>query len=536
MASTDAKSGFRLPWSTDRNDATDPAGEAGDQTVDQAAPQGAVDASAATPEASPVNVAQDQGYETPSASVADAAPSSGPPAAPSAGPARKSNKFMADLTKAMQTAAEAARADVLEKFNADAKAHIENIHASTADEATQLRKRADEDVASIREWSKTEIAHIREETDERIAHRKDVLEREVEAHAAQIEARIEHVQSRVTGFEAEMAAFFERLLAEEDPTRFAAMAETLPEPPAFEDDDVAVAAWTAPVQTSVEVEPAPQPADAWGTPEFEQTHADEPVETAAPAEPNVWESPAPVAEAEYVAETPAAEEPVAEVTADEAPAETVADPYGSSTETAHDDTPGLAEAPSYADARVAPDDAQATTEPTQEDTGDLFGLQTEEPAADSDPSGSADPRLSALGLDSDFANAEAEAAAFAAEPSTDEQEIPTIADDALAARLAGLVADEPAAASEVASTRVVVTGLVSVASIAGFKRNLARVEGVRSVGVSSGPDGEFVFAVSHDPGLDLGDGIATLPGFSARVTNEAQGELTVAARDPESEG
>ena len=536
MASTDAKSGFRLPWSTDRNDSIDPASEAGDQTVDQAPPQGAVDESATTPASSPANVAQDQGYETQStpladaAPVADAAPSSETAPAAVAGPARKSNKFMADLTKAMQTAAEAARADVLEKFNADAKAHIETIHASTADEATQLRKRADEDVASIREWSKNEIAHIREETDERIAHRKDVLEREVEAHAAQIEARIEHVQSRVTGFEAEMAAFFERLLAEDDPTRFAAMAETLPEPPAFDDDDVATAEWTAPVQTSVEVAPAPQPDDAWGTAEFEQAHSDAPAEATAVAEPNAWESPSPVAESESVEERAAVEGPAAEATADEAPAEApteaAADPYGWSTGTTDDD------APDYDDASAA----QTTIEPTQEDTGDLFGLQAEVPAAHSGPSESADPRLSALGLDSDFANAEAEAAAFAAEPSTDDQEIPTIADDALAARLAGLVADEPAAASEVASTRVVVTGLVSVASIAGFKRNLARVEGVRSVGVSSGPDGEFVFAVSHDPGLDLGDGIATLPGFSARVTNEAQGELTVAARDPESEG
>jgi len=531
MASTDAKSGFRLPWSTDRNDSIDPASEAGDQTVDQAPPQGAVDESATTPASSPANVAQDQRYETQSAPLADAAPVAETAPAAVAGPARKSNKFMADLTKAMQTAAEAARADVLEKFNADAKAHIETIHASTADEATQLRKRADEDVASIREWSKNEIAHIREETDERIAHRKDVLEREVEAHAAQIEARIEHVQSRVTGFEAEMAAFFERLLAEDDPTRFAAMAETLPEPPAFDDDDVATAEWTAPVQTSVEVAPAPQPDDAWGTAEFEQAHSDAPAEATAVAEPNAWESPSLVAESESVEERAAVEGPAAEATADEAPAEApteaAADPYGWSTGTTDDD-----DAPGYDDASAA----QTTIEPTQEDTGDLFGLQAEEPAAHSGPSESADPRLSALGLDSDFANAEAEAAAFAAEPSTDEQEIPTIADDALAARLAGLVADEPAAASEVASTRVVVTGLVSVASIAGFKRNLARVEGVRSVGVSSGPDGEFVFAVSHDPGLDLGDGIATLPGFSARVTNEAQGELTVAARDPESEG
>ena len=85
-------------------------------------------------------------------------------------------------------------------------------------------------------------------------------------------------------------------------------------------------------------------------------------------------------------------------------------------------------------------------------------------------------------------------------------------------------------------TRVVVTGLVSVASIAGFKRNLARVSGVHTVGVTSGPDGEFVFSVNHDAAMALGESIATLPGFGARVTNEAPGELTVAARDPEAEG
>ena len=42
-------------------------------------------------------------------------------------------------------------------------------------------------------------------------------------------------------------------------------------------------------------------------------------------------------------------------------------------------------------------------------------------------------------------------------------------------------------------------GLVSVASIASFKRQLGRVAGVQSVGVSSGPDGEFVFAVAPRP-------------------------------------
>jgi hypothetical protein len=168
----------------------------------------------------------------------------------------------------------------------------------------------------------------------------------------------------------------------------------------------------------------------------------------------------------------------------------------------------------------------------QPDSGDLFGISAEEQA----PAAEADPRLTALGIEQDFAAAEAEAAAFPAETANPDDEIPTIAEDALAARLAGLVAEDHSTTADVATTRVVVTGLVSVASIAGFKRNLARVNGVRSVGVSSGPDGEFVFAVTHEPDLGLADGIATLPGFSARVTNEAPGELTVAARDPESEG
>jgi hypothetical protein len=423
---------------------------------------------------------------------------------------------LAYLTKAMQSAAEAARADALERLSAEAKAHIETIHTSTADEATELRKKADDDVSKIREWSKAEVARIREETDERIAHRKEVLEREIEAHAAHIESRIERVQSRVTAFEAEMAAFFERLLAEEDPTRFAAMAETMPEPPAL-DDEGATASWQPPESTgespvAVE-EPAAPAVDPW------LTEAHPVAESVAEAAETVAE---PVAEAFAEPVT----EAVAEPSGWDQPAE--AAPVDEPTE----DTADVPTADAWA--------AEPTTEPVVGqasgeapdapiDNGDLFGIGADDAAE-------TDPRLSALGMAQDFASAEAEAAAFTPEEETEDPEIPTIAEDALAARLAGLVAEEPAQPSEVESTRVVVTGLVSVASIAGFKRNLARVNGVRTVGVSSGPDGEFVFAVTHDAGLDLTDGIATLPGFGARVTNEAPGELTVAARDPESEG
>ena len=78
-----------------------------------------------------------------------------------------------------------------------------------------------------------------------------------------------------------------------------------------------------------------------------------------------------------------------------------------------------------------------------------------------------------------------------------DDDIPVIADEVLAARIAGLVPDESNGTNTLVNSKVVVSGLVSVASIAGFKRHLARMVGVATVGVSSGPDGEFIFTVSH---------------------------------------
>jgi predicted AlkP superfamily pyrophosphatase or phosphodiesterase len=81
----------------------------------------------------------------------------------------------------------------------------------------------------------------------------------------------------------------------------------------------------------------------------------------------------------------------------------------------------------------------------------------------------------------------------------------------------------------------VVVGLVSVASIASFKRHLGRLPGVQSVGVSSGPDGEFLFAVNHAADASLRDLIPGLPSFQARVTGTSDGVLNVTAHDPEAD-
>jgi hypothetical protein len=101
---------------------------------------------------------------------------------------------------------------------------------------------------------------------------------------------------------------------------------------------------------------------------------------------------------------------------------------------------------------------------------------------------------------------------------------------------AAAASSKAAAGAGTESTQVVVVGLVSVASIAQFKRQLGRLPGVKNVGVSSGPDGEFIFTVGHTPETTLNSLIPTLPAFQARVVNERDGVLNVSAHDPEAEG
>jgi hypothetical protein len=101
----------------------------------------------------------------------------------------------------------------------------------------------------------------------------------------------------------------------------------------------------------------------------------------------------------------------------------------------------------------------------------------------------------------------------------------------LAAARRGDPVPSPADANGPDSTRLLVTGLTSVAGISAFKGALGQLAGVRSVSVSSGEPGVFVFAVSHDPGVDLDSGLASLPGFSAKVTDATDDGFTVAAHE-----
>ena len=406
MAQTDTKQGFRLPWTADRPDADPPEADA-------------------TYSPTPIDPPPNQEPETPD--MIDVT---------TPAPARRTTKLMADLSRAMQTAAESARDETVARFLADSKTAVEEIQATSQVEAADLRRRADDDVAVVREWSKTEIARIREETESRIAARKHALDGEIDAHAAVVETRVQHVGKTVEAFQVEMDEFFQRLLAEQDPTRIATMAETMPEPP----DLAGIAASITAADPAPVVAPEASVADA---------------------------------------ESPAAEttEPTAEAGA-----------------------PGATESDEAAAAMAARLDFAAAEAEALTFTGDLdieypagSPTEAEAPAADSSPDAT---------INTGLANADA-------------GNLPL-----------------PAATAKV-TTRVIVTGLVSVASIATFKRGLTRSAGVSAVAVASGPDGEFIFSVEHGEDVRMADTVTALEGFGAHITSESEGVLEATAHDPD---
>jgi hypothetical protein len=572
MASTDTRSGFRLPWSSDRsqddtafhaaaNDEREsevkpatpalewPETDFSSRTGLQAAqPRPADDP--APPEEAPTVIAEQQVAEKPAVQ---------PPAAI---PAKKPTKLMADLAAAIRTTAETARDQLLGQLDTEANGIVELIRAQSDEGAVALRRKSDEDVAAIRDWAKAEIARVKEESETRIADRKHLLEQEIADHAAAIEDRCSEVQSVVTGYRVAMDAYVNRLHAEEDPARLATMAEAMPEAPTLESltnlDDLPVqgaAARRAAAEESVaELDEAPE----------EEV---EPAEAAAAADST---------------ETAEAAEGAAQSDADGSESADEDEIMVSEDRIAHalgfaDDAAGDA-----IDAEAAADtESDATIEGAADETGRVEGDDVPRWAAGETPEGFPEASESGDPVDRGAIMAALEAAAeavVAAESAAESAETAEAAADvaetaaelvkgrggtrdesdpeAMAAlsarvdaggfttesyqdRLASLLpghSDGGAASGEPRTTQVVVTGLVSVASIASFKRHLGRLAGVTAVAVASGPDGEFIFNVTHRPDVSFRDAIPTMPGFAARVVASGDGVVSVTAHDPETEG
>jgi hypothetical protein len=483
MAMTDARPGFRLPWSADRSES------------DEAQVHATAPAETASPDPA------DPPRWTTAAGIRDTADSTtapglvtvpAPVTVPVAAAPRTTNRLIVELSRAMKAVAEAAREETLVRLRSDVQACVEGIHLDAAARSAGLNGRADEDVAGIEAWSKAEIARIEDETEQRISARRIDLDREIADLAARTGRRIEDVEARVVAFEAEMSSFFERIALEDDPRTLAELAETLPEPPAFTPSSAAAPDASAVVSEAM-IPNAVAPTIVVERIPTESVPADDAFVAVAAvptvgARANLTPVEAPIdLEAAFAAIQAAAE--------------------------------AAAEEPDF-HAPVAAPMAAPFTAPVPSS----FGTPV------------ADPRLAALGL------TEASVVAAVGDPAmgttTDDRrdDVPLLETEAPTARLAVLPpGGTPEPVAEILATKVVVVGLISVASIASFKRHLARLPGVRSVGVSSGPDGEFVFAVAHGPEVVLRDIVPTLPGFGARVIESTDDSVSVLARDPDTE-
>ncbi len=613
MSTTDTRSGFRLPWSSDRSrdDGTpDDAASAEGASAEVDATSPADDAASMVSDGSEAGPDEawpdiDVGARLHDNSVeASMSPPASPEPAPMPHPAaaptpaavatpKKPSKLMGDLVAAMRATAEVAREQAQSQLDADARQVMDDIRKGSADGVAALRERSDEDIARIREWSKAEIARVREETDRKVSERKASLEQETAAHAADIERRVGLVQAAVAAYEADMTAFFERLLGENDPARLATMAESMPEPPsmtAFAEGDAPAAEAGVDPLVPVGESPTADVAGETGAEALVEIEAETETRAAAGAEAQTEVEPeagVPEADEWSAAEDAAVELEAAAVELEaaaaageawaqaEAEAEPVPAPKSNSFASSgpwggEDGLTGAFAATGTSGPGGNPDSAiddDADVARWAADPGEDAPSGTDTPAGTPVDRGSIMAALEAAAEAVVAAEAaaesadQAEAAADVAETAAElivgradaDEEAEHEAEAALAARMdAGGLEREPSLADRLASllpgagsaegdatpttTQVVVTGLVSVASIASFKRHLGRAHGVQSVTVASGPDGEFVFNVTHRTDSGLREAIPALPGFGARVTGTGDGVLSVTARDPEAEG
>ena len=522
MAGTQ-KRGFRLPWSAERSSAeggaattefSEAAADAAldlldegpfrrDESAPASTPEAAEptpvdatgasdepstteaamnDAEPASPESSPRGTAAtlDEGAAWPTTDraaarkAADLAANAAarPPirVASAAGrPARRDNPLVLGLVKAMREAAIASREETSARLRAEATAQMEAIRERGTVDAAELRKRADEDIAAIREWSKAELARVRQTTEDRIEGRRHELTGEGERHAAAVERQVGEVEATVMSFESEMEEFFKRLLAEDDPARLATLAEQAPAPPDLSADGAEIDWQAMDVEANAAIEAN---ADA-------EANADIHVEESSSASATNDDG----FDAEMEAAIAARIAAVAAI--DETEPEAAVEPQ-----------------PAAAKNGAAPKDAeQAEPAAPAEDALEAHDAAAAEVAA-------------VEGLDLSGASEEQWPAAT------------------LAASRRGEASTNGTGEPGPEQTHLVVTGLTSVAGISALKGALGGLAGVRSVSVSSGERGAFVFAVNHGKSVDLRAALPKLQGFAAHITDDTGTSLAVTAHEP----
>lgn len=301
MTANQRRPGFRLPWSSEDEDASSSAASgspATDATPTEEAAPAADDATAGA--AATVHA---EGPTTPQ----PAAPGATPPAAKSSGAARAdeavapapaptraadhaapaesdaSPDFMRELVTAMRRVADEARQTGVAEVRATADERVKRLEADAETRRNELRARADADVAGIGEWAKAEAERIRTEAEQRVAARRGQLEQQLSGETARADAESKALRDRVAEYERELEAYHAQLAEINDPAAFAAAAKRMPRPPSFEARGTAAASVAEPTPvapaTTVAAAPAERQAETNGVkpPEPEVHPAEEQV-------------------------------------------------------------------------------------------------------------------------------------------------------------------------------------------------------------------------------------------------------------------
>lgn len=454
------RSGIRLPWSHEDEPEDVPTTGASEGS-DQAAASG----EPATPEEA--QAATTQQAAVPSA---DAGPEGTPQEPPMSA---EDNELLTSLITAMREVAERERSSKIASLNTAVDEAIERMKARAADEAQQLRERADLDVAGIADWVRAEIERIEAEGRSKTDARRTQLTDQLAAHDRQSESRMEAVRSRVAAYETQLATFFAELDAISDPAVFGTAAKRMPRPPALD----------VPGEPPSAVSPASTTTATTTTP--------------------VAETPTEVPAASDAA--PAAPEPgvetseVAEPTQGDAPTDTAADAAASDAPPSEPETP-------------------VTAGETLRDRMDALGIEQEsdtgtpdqdEPAADATDQPEAEARVSdASGLAARLAQLDARIGAAG---------VPE-------APVTGVASPGPTGET---ATAIMVSGLGSFGAITSFKQALERVDGVHGISLSLGPTGEFVYRATHAAEFDLATAIEQIERGTAKIDRQADGSLRI---------
>ena len=238
MTANQRRPGFRLPWSSEDEDASAvaaPDGVAPEQAP--TTPDAAATAAATAPTtAGPESVAEPTPAvpSTTRAAAPPATPAAAAPTSPAPAPDEASPDFMRDLVPAMRRVADEARQAGVSEVHATADEQVKRLESEAEERRNELRSRADADVAGIGEWAKAEAERIRKEAEQRVVARREQLELELGAETARAEAETNALRERVGEYERELEAYHAQLGEINDPAAFAAAAKRMPRPPAFE--------------------------------------------------------------------------------------------------------------------------------------------------------------------------------------------------------------------------------------------------------------------------------------------------------------